>query len=179
MVIGVPVQTDNLRGGGDILSSEAACLTRPSLQVHCPKTMVSYGMFAPEIRVNSFLFYLQSAKILQWGQVRCRQMPEPLMLMQSSWAVNMWQCFALSSQAPSTSVSDCLQCPNVNVWGLGVGGYSSHDNVPSHCVQVNLHRDFIFRHSKHTYNGIPIIASNMDTVGTFEMAKSLAKVSQI
>jgi len=45
--------------------------------------------------------------------------------------------------------------------------------------EVNLHRDFIFRHSKHTYNGIPIIASNMDTVGTFEMAKSLAKVSQI
>ena len=43
-------------------------------------------------------------------------------------------------------------------------------------LQVNLHREFVFRHSKQHYDGIPIIASNMDTVGTFEMAKTLAKV---
>ena len=45
--------------------------------------------------------------------------------------------------------------------------------------QVDLHRPFLFRHSKHNYNGIPIIASNMDTVGTFEMAKAIAKVSSL
>jgi len=39
-------------GEGDILSSEAACLTCPSLQVHCPKTMVSYGMCVPEIQAT-------------------------------------------------------------------------------------------------------------------------------
>lgn len=42
--------------------------------------------------------------------------------------------------------------------------------------QVNLQREFIFRNSKARYNGVPIIASNMDTVGTFEMATALAEV---
>uniref|UniRef100_A0A8C6RSN8 GMP reductase n=1 Tax=Nannospalax galili TaxID=1026970 RepID=A0A8C6RSN8_NANGA len=37
--------------------------------------------------------------------------------------------------------------------------------------EVDLTRSFSFRNSKQTYNGIPIIATNMDTVGTFEMAK--------
>jgi len=40
--------------------------------------------------------------------------------------------------------------------------------------QVNLDRDFKFLHSPYTWNGIPIMAANMDTVGTFEMAKALA-----
>ena len=31
-----------------------------------------------------------------------------------------------------------------------------------------------FLHSKAHYEGIPIVASNMDTVGTFDMAKTLA-----
>ena len=43
-------------------------------------------------------------------------------------------------------------------------------------ADVDLTRQFTFRHSKKTYDGIPIIASNMDTVGTFEMAIQLAKV---
>lgn len=43
--------------------------------------------------------------------------------------------------------------------------------------EVDLKREFVFRNSKGTYNGIPIIAANMDTVGTFEMAKALAKFS--
>jgi GMP reductase len=43
-------------------------------------------------------------------------------------------------------------------------------------LQVDLHREFIFRNSKKTYNGVPIIASNMDTVGTFEMAAALSEV---
>ena len=42
--------------------------------------------------------------------------------------------------------------------------------------QVDLTREYTFRNSKRTYNGIPVVASNMDTVGTFDMAKELAKV---
>ncbi|XP_043411826.1 GMP reductase 2 isoform X1 [Prionailurus bengalensis] len=41
--------------------------------------------------------------------------------------------------------------------------------------EVDLTRSFSFRNSKQTYTGIPIIAANMDTVGTFEMAKVLCK----
>ncbi|XP_037498864.1 GMP reductase 2 [Rhipicephalus sanguineus] len=44
-------------------------------------------------------------------------------------------------------------------------------------VEVDLNRTFKFRNSKATYTGIPIIAANMDTVGTFEMAQVLAKHS--
>ncbi|XP_058038842.1 GMP reductase 2 isoform X1 [Ahaetulla prasina] len=43
--------------------------------------------------------------------------------------------------------------------------------------EVDLMRSFTFRNSKQTYRGIPIIAANMDTVGTFEMAKALYKFS--
>ena len=41
-------------------------------------------------------------------------------------------------------------------------------------AEVDIHRDFAFKHSGHKYHGIPIIAANMDTVGTFEMARALA-----
>tara|TARA_R110000868_G_scaffold52107_5_gene164879 strand:+ start:4906 stop:5946 length:1041 start_codon:yes stop_codon:yes gene_type:complete len=41
--------------------------------------------------------------------------------------------------------------------------------------QVSLEREFKFLHSTATWIGIPIMAANMDTVGTFEMAKALAK----
>lgn len=41
--------------------------------------------------------------------------------------------------------------------------------------EVDLHREFIFRNSKRTYTGIPVMAANMDTTGTFEMAKAFAK----
>lgn len=41
--------------------------------------------------------------------------------------------------------------------------------------QVDLEREFTFRNSKKKWNGIPIIAANMDTVGTFEMAVALAE----
>ncbi|XP_029140952.1 GMP reductase 2 [Protobothrops mucrosquamatus] len=43
--------------------------------------------------------------------------------------------------------------------------------------EVDLLTSFTFRNSKQTYRGIPIIAANMDTVGTFEMAKVLGKFS--
>eukprot|EP00064_Thunnus_orientalis_P020069 superscaffoldBa00005328_g20200 len=39
--------------------------------------------------------------------------------------------------------------------------------------EVDLMRSFTFRNSKGSYRGIPIIAANMDTVGTFEMALAL------
>ena len=39
--------------------------------------------------------------------------------------------------------------------------------------QVSLIRKFNFLHSDLTWEGIPIMAANMDTVGTFEMAKAL------
>ncbi|KAK3086750.1 hypothetical protein FSP39_022841 [Pinctada imbricata] len=41
--------------------------------------------------------------------------------------------------------------------------------------EVDLTRAFTFRNSGHSYNGIPIMAANMDTVGTFEIAKAMAK----
>ncbi|CAF93370.1 unnamed protein product [Tetraodon nigroviridis] len=40
---------------------------------------------------------------------------------------------------------------------------------------VDLQRTFTFRNSKQTYTGIPVIAANMDTTGTFEMARVLSK----
>ncbi|KAI6191846.1 GMP reductase [Aphelenchoides bicaudatus] len=42
-------------------------------------------------------------------------------------------------------------------------------------ADVDLVREYVFKNSKKTYSGIPIIASNMDTVGTFEVAAELAK----
>ena len=46
-------------------------------------------------------------------------------------------------------------------------------------TQVDLRRTFKFHNSKGTHQGVPIIASNMDTVGTFEMAAALAKVKDV
>lgn len=43
--------------------------------------------------------------------------------------------------------------------------------------EVELSRSFTFRNSGQSYEGIPIIAANMDTVGTFQMAKALCKFS--
>lgn len=39
-------------------------------------------------------------------------------------------------------------------------------------AEVNLGRTYTFRNSKGTYEGVPVMAANMDTVGTFEMAKA-------
>ncbi|XP_077303043.1 GMP reductase 2-like [Arctopsyche grandis] len=40
---------------------------------------------------------------------------------------------------------------------------------------VDLYREITFKNSKQTYKGVPVMASNMDTIGTFEMAKVLSK----
>jgi len=42
-------------------------------------------------------------------------------------------------------------------------------------AQVSLEREFKFLHSTAVWKGVPIMAANMDTVGTFEMAAALAK----
>lgn len=41
--------------------------------------------------------------------------------------------------------------------------------------QVSLERTFQFVHTDQEWTGVPVIAANMDTVGTFAMALSLAK----
>ncbi|WP_108652695.1 GMP reductase [Dongshaea marina] len=40
--------------------------------------------------------------------------------------------------------------------------------------EVSLEREFSFKHSGRKWSGVPVIAANMDTVGTFEMAEALA-----
>ena len=45
--------------------------------------------------------------------------------------------------------------------------------------EVILERKYTFLHSPKTWTGIPIMAANMDTSGTFEMAKALAKHKMI
>jgi len=42
-------------------------------------------------------------------------------------------------------------------------------------ADVDLEREYIFKHSGYKWTGIPIIASNMDTVGTFETYEVLSK----
>ncbi|GAA4807438.1 GMP reductase [Litoribaculum gwangyangense] len=41
--------------------------------------------------------------------------------------------------------------------------------------EVTLEREFKFLHSPIIWSGIPIMSANMDTVGTFEMAKALSE----
>ena len=41
--------------------------------------------------------------------------------------------------------------------------------------QVDLHRSYKFKHSGRQWIGVPIMASNMDGVGTFAMAEALAE----
>lgn len=41
--------------------------------------------------------------------------------------------------------------------------------------QVSLEREFTFLHNDIVWKGVPVMAANMDTVGTFEMAEALAK----
>ena len=42
--------------------------------------------------------------------------------------------------------------------------------------EVSLNRSYKFKHSGHQFNDIPIMAANMDGVGTFAMAETLAKL---
>ena len=40
---------------------------------------------------------------------------------------------------------------------------------------VNLVREFTFRHTEETWNGVPIVAANMDTTGLFSIAEILQR----
>jgi len=42
-------------------------------------------------------------------------------------------------------------------------------------AEVDISREFVFHNSRQTYHGIPIIAANMDTTGTMEMARALGR----
>lgn len=44
---------------------------------------------------------------------------------------------------------------------------------------INLLREFQFYHSSRTWKGVPIMAANMDSTGTFDMAEALAKQRMI
>lgn len=46
-------------------------------------------------------------------------------------------------------------------------------------AQVDLNRTYVFRHTQKTWTGIPVIAANMDTVGTFAMAEELARYNLV
>ena len=41
--------------------------------------------------------------------------------------------------------------------------------------EVDLNRTYTFKHSKQEWTGIPVMASNMDGVGTLEIAESISK----
>lgn len=45
--------------------------------------------------------------------------------------------------------------------------------------QVELHREFRFRNAQQHWKGVPVIAANMDSVGTFSMAKVLASFNML
>lgn len=44
---------------------------------------------------------------------------------------------------------------------------------------VDLERTFTFMHSGRSWSGVPILAANMDTTGTFEMARALTQRKMI
>lgn len=46
-------------------------------------------------------------------------------------------------------------------------------------AQVSLDRSFTFLHSNYQWEGVPIIAANMDTIGTFEVAEVLAQYNML
>ena len=39
--------------------------------------------------------------------------------------------------------------------------------------EVNVEREFVFKHSLHKWKGVPIMVANMDTTGTFKMAAAV------
>ena len=45
--------------------------------------------------------------------------------------------------------------------------------------EVSLERSYQFKHSGATWTGVPIMAANMDGVGTFEMSVALSNYNMI
>src|SRR5271165_357338 len=62
--------------------------------------------------------------------------------------------------------SDVLFVPQRSTW-----------NTPQHRAVVPLDRTFTFKHYKHVIECTPIIAANMDVIGTFEMADALGDLN--
>ncbi len=54
-----------------------------------------------------------------------------------------------------------------------------HRSQAASRVSVLVDRQFSFYHSNKTWSGVPVIAANMDTTGTFDMAESLSRFSMI
>lgn len=73
---------------------------------------------------------------------------------------------------PSLCKCDCIYCLSFFIFAMP----DSYRAAFYFTFQVDLMRSFTFRNSKGSYRGIPIIAANMDTVGTFEMAVVLHQV---
>ena len=46
-------------------------------------------------------------------------------------------------------------------------------------IEVNVERTIVFKHSGAEWTGVPIIAANMDTVGTLEMYEALSKYKML
>ncbi len=44
---------------------------------------------------------------------------------------------------------------------------------------VDLNRTYKFKHSKREWTGIPVVAANMDTIGTFAMAEAFSKYNMM
>ena len=45
--------------------------------------------------------------------------------------------------------------------------------------QVNLEREYHFKHSPNVWTGVPIMISNMHSTGTFEMAVASSKMNSM
>ena len=56
--------------------------------------------------------------------------------------------------------------------------FPSHDQTSSR-KQVDIQKKYLFYHSHREWNGVPIMAANMDTTGTFAMAEAMARMGHI
>jgi len=56
---------------------------------------------------------------------------------------------------------------------------ATHDTEIKSREEISLERTFSFPYSKNSWTGVPIIASNMDTVGTFGAAEILSKYKML
>lgn len=78
-----------------------------------------------------------------------------------------FQSTAATSQQPKVSTDIKLDFRDVLIQAQLTNLYSRS--------LVDLNREFKFKHSDTTWTGVPIMAANMDTSGTFEIAEVLAE----
>lgn len=75
----------------------------------------------------------------------------------------------------SLQKNDCMRIENDIKLGFKDVMFRPKRSTLRSRSQVSLMRSFKFRHAKGTWEGIPVMAANMDTTGTFEVAKALSK----